>query len=216
MDYANLTAEELVRECTHVGSPEAWKEFVRRFQPLIAGVVVCTARRYGELCMALVDDLVQETYLRLCTEEWKRLREFQYYREGTVYGFMKAVARSVTLDYFKAQYTGKRGAGIRGGSDFDLVLKMAGQHRSMEDQILAREIDERLAHIADTARDRQIFLLYYRQGFTTKAIAEIPGIELSQKGVESCLQRLTRQLQRELAIPARRNPDGSDPNQGAA
>jgi RNA polymerase sigma-70 factor (ECF subfamily) len=216
MDYPSLTAEELVRECTNGGSPEAWKEFVRRFQPLIAGVVVRAARRYGELGMALVDDLVQETYLRLCTEEWKRLREFRHHREEAVYGFMKAVARTVTLDYFKAQYTGKRGAGMRSGSDFDLILKMTGQRRSVESQILAREIDERLAQIADTARDRQIFLLYYRQGFTTKAIAEIPGIELSQKGVESCLQRLTRQLQRELAVPARRDPHDSDPNQGVA
>jgi RNA polymerase sigma-70 factor (ECF subfamily) len=205
MDYPSLTAEELIEECTSAGKLDAWKEFVRRFQPLIAGVVVRTAQRYGKFGPALVDDLVQETYLRLCIAEWKRLREFQSHNQGTVYGFMKAVARTVTLDYFKAQYAGKRGAGVGNSPNLESALRTAALRDSLEDQVLVNEIDDRFAQIAETARDRRIFLLYYRQGFTTKAIAEIPGIGLSQKGVESCLQRLTRQLQREMAIPARRS-----------
>jgi len=198
MDYPKLTAEELVEECTTAGTPQAWEEFVRRFQPLVAGVVVRTAQRYRESYTDLVDDLVQETFLRLCTDEWKRLREFHSRHEGAIYGFMKAVARTVTLDYFKAQYTVKRGAAARRGVDFHAAVQTAAQNEVLEDHVLFREIEQRLAQIAQTATEKLVFLLYYRHGFTTKAIATIPGIHLSQKGVESCLYRLARQLQREL------------------
>jgi RNA polymerase sigma-70 factor (ECF subfamily) len=203
MDYPNLTAEELIEECTHSAKPEAWKEFVRRFQPLIAGVVLRTAKRYGQLSVPLVDDLVQETYLRLCTDEWKLLRKFRSRGDGSIYGFMKTVARTVALDYFKAQYSGKRGAGVLSRGDFQIALQRAAKKQVLENQVLVREIDKRLAQIAATPRDKQIFILYYRHGLTTKAIAELLGTNLSQKGVESCLLRLTRQLQRELAGPAK-------------
>lgn len=198
MDYRNLSAEKLIEECTHAAKPEAWKEFVRRFQPLITGVVVRTAERYGQVSMAVVDDLVQETYLRLCTEEWRLLRNFRSRGDGSIYGFMKTVARTVALDYFKAQYSDKRGARVLSRANFERTLRSAARRESVEDQILVGEIDRRLDHIARTSRDKQIFLLYYRHGLTTKAIAEILGTNLSQKGVESCLQRLTRQLQHEL------------------
>ena len=204
MDYSTSSAEELVEECAHTGRPEAWKEFVRRFHPVIAGVVVTTATRCGGLCAAVVDDLVQETYLRLCTQEWRRLREFQSYREGAIFGFMKVVARTVTLDYLKAQHTSKRGAEARARTDMESALRTAARDLTLEEHILVREVKDRLGQIEASTRDRLIFFLYFQHGLTTKAIAAIPGIELSQKGVESCLYRLTRLLQRELIGPAGR------------
>ena len=45
-----------------------------------------------------------------------------------------------------------------------------------------------------SARDRNLFWLYYRQGLTAEAISRIPAIGLSAKGVESALLRLTRLL----------------------
>jgi len=40
-------------------------EFVRRFHPLISTVVLRTTRNCGQLTPTLLDDLVQETYLKL-------------------------------------------------------------------------------------------------------------------------------------------------------
>ena len=53
------------------------------------------------------------------------------------------------------------------------------------------------------ARDRLIFWMYYRQGFTAKAIAAIPSISLTVKGVEGVIQRLTGQLRRIWVIRLR-------------
>jgi RNA polymerase sigma-70 factor (ECF subfamily) len=40
-------------------------------------------------------------------------------------------------------------------------------------------------------RDRVMFWLYYRQGYTAEEIARLPAIGLTAKGVESALRRVT-------------------------
>jgi RNA polymerase sigma-70 factor (ECF subfamily) len=147
--------------------------------------------------------LVQETYLKLCTEEFRRLRQFESRFEDAIYGFLKAVAYNVTMDYFKVRHATKRGSQLLTKTDFDTALQTVSKENSVEDQILLQEIEELVNRITDTDRDKLVFLLYYRQGFTAKAIAELPGIELSEKGVESCLLRLTRQLRQHIVGSAK-------------
>src|ERR1700677_3947954 len=77
MDYVALSSTELVRACAQTGRPLAWQEFIRRFNPLIAGVAIRTARRWGNFPLSLIDDLVQDTYLKLCADNYKLLRTFE-------------------------------------------------------------------------------------------------------------------------------------------
>jgi RNA polymerase sigma factor (sigma-70 family) len=199
IDYSQLGSPELIAECATASDATAWQEFVRRFQPLIAGVVARTASRWVPVTSGLVDDLVQETYLKLCTEEFRRLRDFVSWHEDAIYGYLKAIAYTVTLDHFKVHYAVKRGARLQGTSDFDSSLRVEGRKSSVENDILLRELEEMAGEVAEEERDRLIFQLYYRQGFTTRKIAGIPAIGLSQKGVESCLHRLTERLRKRVA-----------------
>jgi RNA polymerase sigma-70 factor (ECF subfamily) len=203
MNYSSLSSPELLKECVTRAEAEAWEEFVRRFQPLIAGVVARTAMRWTEVSPGLVDDLVQETYLKLCTGEFRRLREFESRFEDAIYGFLKAVAYNVTMDYFKVRHATKRGSQLLSKAEFDTALQTVSKENSIEDQILLQEIEELVNRITDTDRDKLVFLLYYRQGFTAKAIAELPGVQLSEKGVESCILRLTRQLRQHIVGSAK-------------
>jgi len=203
MNYSSLSSQELLKECVTQAGAEAWEEFVRRFQPLIAGVVARTAMRWTDVSAGLVDDLVQETYLKLCTDEFRRLREFENRFEDAIYGFLKAVAYNVTMDYFKVRHATKRGSQLLSKADFDTALQTASKENSMEDQVLLQEIEDLVNRITETDRDKLVFLLYYRQGFTAKAIAELPGIELGEKGVESCILRLTRQLRQHIVGSAK-------------
>jgi RNA polymerase sigma-70 factor, ECF subfamily len=199
IDYRQLGSPELIAECVATQDPAAWQEFVRRFQPLIAGVVARTASRWTPATAAIVDDLVQETYVKLCTEEFRRLREFESWHEDAIYGFLKSVAYRVTLDHFKVHYAAKRGARLRSSSDFDTSLRVEGRSSSVESEILVRELEEMAGEVSEESRDRLIFELYYRQGFTTRKIAGLPAIGLSQKGVESCLHRLTERLKKRVS-----------------
>jgi RNA polymerase sigma-70 factor (ECF subfamily) len=82
-------------------------------------------------------------------------------------------------------------------------LQTVSKENSIEDQILLQEIEDLVNRITDTDRDKLVFLLYYRQGFTARAIADLPGIQLSEKGVESCILRLTRQLRQHIVGSAK-------------
>jgi RNA polymerase sigma-70 factor (ECF subfamily) len=163
-----------------------------------------TARRFGETAPELIDDLVQDTYLKICANRSRILREFQPGAADTIFGFLKTVAFSVTQDYFRGGLAAKRGAGRR-ETALDSYVESATAGREglpqVEREILIRQIDARLLAAGEpaTQRDRQIFWLYYRHGMTTRAIAAIPGIGLTQKGVESAIQRLTNHLRARLA-----------------
>jgi RNA polymerase sigma-70 factor (ECF subfamily) len=103
-----LSSAELIASCLGDGSPSVWREFVGRFQPLIASVILRTIRRYGEFNSSLVDDLVQETFLRLCKDDFRALRQFEQRHEDAIFGYLKVVAASVTTDHFRSLSAQKR------------------------------------------------------------------------------------------------------------
>jgi RNA polymerase sigma-70 factor (ECF subfamily) len=217
MDYATISPEELVRVCAYGGSAAAWEEFIRRFNPLIAGVVIRSARRWGTFQYSLVDDLVQDIYLKLCADQCRLLRDFESREPNAVFGYLKVVTANVVHDYFKATYAAKRGAG-EAPEDIDILNSYTvpstqdrlGNQASLERNILMREIDTYLHKSVaegDLRRCRLIFWLYYRSGLSASAIAAIPSIGLSTKGVESMLLRLTRSVRTAVASETPRERD---------
>ena len=196
MNWSNLNSEQLIRACIASADAPAWEEFVRRFRPVIAGTVLRTARRFGTTAPDLIDDLIQETYLKICADRCRILREFRSEDADAIFGLLKTVAFSVAQDHFKGILTIKRGSG-RKETPIDSMIEnaIAGDEgvSHVERAILLREIDDYLKTVAGE-RDRQIFWLRYRHGMTSRAIALIPGIGLTEKGVESVIQRLTDQV----------------------
>ena len=214
MDWSALSSEKLIRACVNTGDTGAWEEFVRRFRPVIAGTVMRTARRFGEAAPPLIDDLVQDTYLKICSDRCRILREFRPEAAESIFGLLKTVAFSVTYDYFRGGLAVKRRVGAR-ETALDTYLESAVAGRDglpqMEREILIREIDEQLPAASEPAtreRDRQIFWLYYRHGMTSRVIAGIPGIGLTQKGVESAIQRLTNHVRVRLTDWKTERPKG--------
>jgi RNA polymerase sigma-70 factor (ECF subfamily) len=209
MDYTSLPPEELIRMCAQSGQASAWEEFIRRFNPLIARVVLRTARRWGEYSRSVLDDLVQETYLKICAEDCRLLRTFHSRQPDAIYGYLKVVTKNVVHDHLKATHAAKRGSG-EVAEDIEAVglngrratQDSQSSQKSVERQILLQEIDRYLTRFAsdeNPQRSRLIFWLYYRSGLSANAIASIPGIELTTKGVESTLLRLRRMVKLVLA-----------------
>ena len=207
MDYASLSPEELVLACRQADDVAAWEEFVRRFHRLIATVALRIARRWGEPSPQLIDDLVQETYLKLCADDFRTLRRFKSNHPDAFYGYLKVLTANLVHDHFKAAYSSKRGSGaieveadaqVQSGAD---VSGSASAVKNSEQGILLREVDATLSRLAagpHLERDRKVFWLYYRVGLTASAIAELPSIGLSTKGVESSILRLTRLARQEI------------------
>lgn len=206
MSYGSQDTCELIRACADPRNSAAWQEFIRRFHKLIAGVVMRTCARWGEYPSNAADDLIQETYLKLSADNARLLRDFQSQQPDSIYGYLKVITANVVNDHFRARNAEKRGGGvnpeeinsIQCASECD----QAGIWSAIERQVLLGEIDdclERCTQGDKAERDRLIFRLYYRQGFSAKAIAAIPEVELKNvKGVESAILRITRLVRAEI------------------
>ena len=195
-------------------------EFVRRFQPHIARVVVKSIRRWTNPTPNLVDDLVQDTYLKLCANNFRALRDFDCEHENALFGFLKVVASNVVQDHFRGSHSQKRGSGREEEELDQVTLATASSssfYESAERNILIAEIRQCLESLSSEpnfARDCMIFWLYYQQGLTAKAISELPAIRLTVKGVESTLLRLTRVVREKMN--ARPNASASSGQSGAS
>lgn len=221
MDYSAISPEQLVAVCVQGEDQAAWLEFVHRFQRLIATVVVRTAHRWGEASPAVLDELVQETYLKLCADRCRLLRKFEFRQPGAIYGYLKVVTTNVVHDHFKGAHAAKRGSGeapqpieAAGSRTVGSSLHSSSTQADIERTILIDEIDQQLrAAVAakDLTRSRLVFWLHYRSGMSPSAIAAIPQIGLTTKGVESMLLRLTRLVRRALSQNAITEPQAKSP-----
>jgi RNA polymerase sigma-70 factor, ECF subfamily len=176
--------EELLRECADLRHTEAWERFLGRFNPLIVATVVRTMRRYGLDRDGLSDDLVQDVYIKFSANRAKVLREFQPRYPGAVFGYVRVIAANVVHDHFKSRQG-------RHSDQSPLPNDVAAQDET-EWKMLLREIDDLLKQPPVSARDRQIFWLYYRQGMSAKEIAALSSFSLTVKGVESVIVRLNQ------------------------
>jgi len=196
MKLSELTAQQLLDECLRANTEDAWTEFIGRLHPLVSGVIVKTAQRYSDLPFSTVEDLVQETYLRLCRDNRRSLREFQWKNDLAIFSFVKVVSASVTLDYLKRVGAEKRRPEVGLADD---PPERPVTDRGFQTALLMSDVERALTCIDLVERDRTIFWLYFRHGLSAKEISSIGAFNLSVKGVESCLHRLTSLLREHLA-----------------
>jgi RNA polymerase sigma-70 factor (ECF subfamily) len=197
--YSSMSAEELIHSCAESNDSAAWEEFVARFHRPISLSILRIAYRWGSIPHQVVDDLVQETYLKLCADRCRLLREFALRHPDAVLGYIKTIAVNVAHDSFKSLHSKKRGSGQTAQLQYNVELaaptRDAGIQTEMERHVLLEQIDRCLdlcSEGPDQERDRVIFWLYYQQGMSAKAIAGLPTVGLTAKGVESAIFRLTR------------------------
>ncbi len=204
--YKELSSTELVRACAGSRDEKAWAEFIRRFHVVIASAVLRTTRHWGEPSRAQLDDLVQDTYLKLCEDDSRLLRSFRPRQEDSIYGFLKVVAANVVHDHYKAALAAKRGASrteaiIEPAQDVP-EASVADSFSAVSQRLQLEQIDKVLRLVTagkDEDRKRLIFWLRHRQCLTASEIASIPCIGLTTEGVESVLMRLTVMIRSHFA-----------------
>lgn len=194
---------------SQAGKSDAWEGFLARFHELIIATVVRTSSSSGLPNRTDVDDLVQEVYLKLCANDYQILKRVRSDHPNGVYALVKAVAYSTTIDHLRRlrnPVTDTRHTLSLEVLEQDLALT-----RPVENELDRRMLFERLDAMLDSVcppdtvlRDRNVFWLYYRQGFTAKEIAALPVMGLTVKGVESLLFRLTVALRGQLTSPAQK------------
>jgi RNA polymerase sigma-70 factor (ECF subfamily) len=198
--HSSMPEEELIRACAEGNDSAAWDEFVSRFQKPISLSIKRTACQWGKDPAQFVDDLLQETYLRLCEDKCRLLLEFsRQHSADAVLAYIKTIAINVAHDHFKSLHSQKRGAGETDQlhEEFDPAAKSSsfGGAEAMHREVFLQQVHEQLWNCAagsNQERDCIIFWFYYLQGMSAKAIAALATVKLTAKGVEAVIYRLTR------------------------
>jgi RNA polymerase sigma-70 factor (ECF subfamily) len=107
-----MSLVELIRACAETNDGGAWEEFVARTQRPISLSIRHTAMQWGKDPQQYIEDLLQETYLKLCANRCGPLMEFaKQHAEEAVMGYIKTIAINLARDYFKGLHSKKRGGG---------------------------------------------------------------------------------------------------------
>jgi RNA polymerase sigma-70 factor (ECF subfamily) len=207
VSYSHLSATELFSTCARGADAPCWQEFINRFNPVIVRSVLRVTIRHGSSEKFLIDDLVQETYLKICADEYKLLRTFIPQGPESAFGFLKVVATNVAQDFFKGRLARKRAPESGAQSVETASVPATAESRDnhliqTERAVLIDQIDRSLKTALpreELQRSRTVFWLYYRSGLTATAIASLPTVGLTTKGVESLLFRLTRVVRESLS-----------------
>ena len=197
MAKEEIPIRELLQLCLSTDGQEQWRELVCRTQPLIAGVIINTVRRWKQPAPSLVDDLIQDTYVKLFANERKALRSIKNEYENTIFGYLKVVASNVVRDHFrqpvnKAEEIELSDAALPPGPNDGERQEFLHKKKQIQ------RILETLSSSETYRRDVAIFWFFYEQGYTAKEICLLPAIGLTVKGVEAVLFRLTRYVRGKL------------------
>jgi len=187
------TQDEALRE-------DLWVEFWHRFQPVIARTIRRRILRYTRrVDPGWVDDLVQDTFFKICKDNYKVLRNFEFWHENAFPGFLKVMAAHVVEDDIRKRNSEKEGGGQPHENIDDLLQPPSDRSHgvgSIFNGIRMNEIEnclQRRKGEPNFVRDCKIFRLYYHDGFTALEISQLPDIGLKNvKGVESALLRLIK------------------------
>ena len=200
MDFKKATIRELLEYCLRTEDEFGWTEFCLRARPVIRGRCATRLNRRND---ELLNELEQDAMAKLFANDRRRLREFKWIDDNSIFKYLRVVAATVVIDHWR-----KNSREIfLDDEDLDLISKHGAGHQTAEMEILRAEIDDWLRSFA-SERDRQIFWLFYRWGFTAKQIANLPTINLPVRKVENILQGLVRRIRDKL----RESKKGASPD----
>jgi len=205
MNDVSSSVNDLAKACAHSADAAEWQEFVRRCSPLASIMAVRVSRIWSiRPSASMVDDIVQEVFLKLCEHERRILHEFEPRGDDSFLGLLRTIAASVANDYFRRTHSLKRGGNAVTMSLAEEAVEMPSDANRMAPSLhraaLLAQLDGKLRSAPEKIgeRDRALFWLYYLQGYTAEEIARISGAGLTAKGVESALRRVTVWLRAEV------------------
>jgi RNA polymerase sigma factor (sigma-70 family) len=217
-DPSVCSAEELVSLCGRGEHPDAWDEFVARFNPRIVRFIIRERRARGISAGTeeadVVADLAQEVYLRLLANDRRAMRNFRGATEFAVLAYLARIARAVVGDAVRRDTSQKRSAQLvsideQEDGSVGLASKLeAGEQsapdRRLHDKLVLERLETHLLSIgsANPARDALVFQLHVIEGLSVREIAAVPGLKMSLAAVETVIRRTRERLKALLGGPS--------------
>lgn len=196
MDLTEATIREVLEYFLRSTDPDAFAEFWSRVRSTIRGRCASMLQRRSH--DELLDDLEQEAYMKLSANNYKVLRHFNWPDKDSIFKYMKVVAASVVIDWCRKN--GRQSPCDPEYLDLLTDQSFAGYHTA-DLEILRSQIDQ-ILHTYESGknfeRDRAVFWMFYRWGYSAKQIANLSSIKLPVKKVENILQGMVRRVRNKL------------------
>jgi DNA-directed RNA polymerase specialized sigma24 family protein len=197
MNWQELTDRELVELCLQ-SNEDAWREFLRRYNRLLAGVAARVLRRYfpnSPQIKELIAEAVQDAILRICANNFRALRELEWRHEGALRGLLQITAATAAHDFARKRLSEKWNVHQEESlEEPGLVIPEESQEKSMHQKIflkqLTRCLEKLLPGAPDSTRDIAMFLLYFGFKVTAADLARL--YKLNVRKVENTVARLAR------------------------
>jgi RNA polymerase sigma-70 factor (ECF subfamily) len=176
--------------CRQGDDSDSCELFFTYLTPLIRRVTFRVAQQFN--AAADTDDIVQDVIVKLI-ERGKDLLDSVPRSAPRTTAYFAVMAANTARDYFRARCAERRSAGRTVTLDEGIAatIGVAALDVSVEQEFWMEQI-ERCLHA--NRRERSVFRLYYRQGFTAKELAAIPALEMTVKGVESMIRRIATKI----------------------
>jgi RNA polymerase sigma-70 factor (ECF subfamily) len=188
MDESDLMA--VLGRCLEGGASAQWEIFIRLAQPTIASGVLRVLSGRSIFNRELADDLIQDTFVRLCGNDFRSLRSFRGNEANSLRAYLKTIAANIAYDHLKSLPPAPIVA-------IDQVPEQKHSenktHRETESRMRLELIEKCLSGV-DPARKR-VFWLYHREGMKPREIARLPGLGMGMSGVETLVYVLTKNVQ---------------------
>ncbi len=197
-----------------------WAPLVQRVEPALRRTLVALGRSYGlHLTRDLVDEVLQETYVRLLQNNRRVLRGCKGRTKSTIMSYLRSVARSALVDWLRARKALKRGASSELSIDLPEILADESDRQEFPraaanpfNDIYVRELRYRFRREcwyvasgrATGLRDTWITERMVVDGWSSHEAAN--AVELAPATVATVISRMRRELRRRgLEVPDRLN-----------
>jgi len=201
---ADVSAPDLIEQCRGEDSSASWREFLHRYGWALAATVRRALARVGMAASHdLHDDLLQETYCRLLSDDRRRLKNCRGADDRTVSGYLCRVAENVVIDHLRRAGAAKRGRDLLVSArdeEQSPVERVADPHAKADHRLLVAESRRLFLRRAGNAlkgrnRRRDLWVTYLAtfEGWTSREIAKRVG-SITANNVDSVVHRTRRRL----------------------
>jgi RNA polymerase sigma-70 factor (ECF subfamily) len=190
---------EILARCLESDKQADWEQFVLHAQPVVGAGAARALRRWNAVSAQLLQDIVQDAFVRLCDRNFQVLRGFRADHPDALLAYLRAVGSSAACDHKRTRSAQKRGSGNAETSLEGMQIENGENTLDLTRRtLLGHDIEKCLQGQKD--RDRKIYWLYYRQGFSVREISTIFPFGLTSSGIESKLLRLNQIVRKCLGI----------------
>jgi RNA polymerase sigma-70 factor (ECF subfamily) len=192
MSDSGLTIAGSWRRCVaNPSSDAAWESLLQNHSKTFAAISVRVAARFGGSSKAELDDAMQVACIKL--SEQARSGQVPAGDDRVTEAYLKAVVANCVHDHFR-----KMRSQIRDQTKaLPLEEGLIAAEGSMDRALLISELEN---FVGPGAREKLLFHLYYREGWSAQEIAGIPTLQLSVKGVETAIGRVVAAIRQKLKV----------------